>query len=456
MRRPVILTTTLATATIAAALVVSLLVLPAARETISRATVSTEAEPTGVVPGDAADAPTSSPTPTMVAQPEPDIAAKVAPSVVKIQIESNAGSDRSGGHQGETQRGQASGVKIAAGIVTNDHVVADEERVQVVASDGRQGTAVVIRRAPALDLVLLQSDLDLPPLELEGTGEQRQGEAVLVFGYPRPDVLGPGPEVTLTRGLISAIRRDQEGVGYIQTDAAVDPGSSGGAMVNLRGQLIGIPTFGLRGSPSLSFAVRTDAVQSLVHGTSSRPVAPGPVYRAAPGDLLLTPNDLGSDWKAAGGPSAVANDDADVDVPSDGQQTDDEEEQPTATAQLVRGKSTDQGPGFAVLISSVRVEDDATRAHTVWERSVRHPPGGLVRQPDPDVADECRAYRQAMSDRAEIHVLCREENVVIGVAMEGASDVATYAAVAFYTGIMTERVRSGAQEPRAVLTTRPR
>ena len=77
-------------------------------------------------------------------------------------------------------------------------------------------------------------------------------------------------------------------------------------MVDLQGQLIGIPTFGLRGSPSLNFAVRTDAVQSLVDGTSSRQVAAGSVYRAEPGDLLLTSNDLGPDWRAVGGPPATA------------------------------------------------------------------------------------------------------------------------------------------------------
>jgi len=363
---------------------------------------------------------------------------------VQIQIEERAVSGNDGGHQDESRPRQASGVKIAEGIVTTDHVVADAERVQVVTSDGRHGTAVVVRRAPALDLVLLQSDLDLPALELEESGEQRQGEAVLVLGYPRPDALGPSPEPTLTRGLISAIRRDQEGVGYIQTDAAVDPGSSGGAMVNLRGQLIGIPTFGLRGSPSLNFAVRVDAIRSLAHGASSSQVAAGPLYRAEASDLLLTPNDLGPDWKAASGPPATAANDADADVPS-GDERADEADRPTATARLVRGKPTDPGHGFAVVVSSARVEGDAERAHTFWERAVRHPPGGLARQPDPNVADDCRAYRQTVADRAEIHVLCREENVVVGVIMEGASDVATYDAVAFYTGIMTERVRRGGQ-----------
>jgi S1-C subfamily serine protease len=445
MRRPAIVATLLATAVLAVALVVSAVVLPVMRARSWQVTGPTEVEPTGVAPSEAATAPTSSPAATVGAQSEPEIAAKVAPSVVKIQIGGDAPSDGGGERRPEPRPTQASGVKIADGIVTNDHVVADTDRVQVVASDGRHGTATVVRRTPVLDLVLLHADLDLPPLEIEPTGQQRQGEPVLVFGYPRPDALGPGPEVTLTRGLISAIRRDQEGVGYIQTDAAVDPGSSGGAMVNLQGQLIGIPTFGLRGSPSLNFAVRTDAVQSLAQGTSSRQVATGPVYRADPGKLLLTPNDLGPDWKAAGGPPALPSDDVDADVPSGAEQTDDEEDRPSATTALVRGKPTDPASSFAVLVSSVKIEDDAPRAQTFWERSVRHPPGALARQPDPNVADVCRAYRMAAADRAEIHVLCREGNVVVAVAMEGAPDVATYDAAAFYTGIMTERARNGAQ-----------
>jgi S1-C subfamily serine protease len=161
-------------------------------------------------------------TPTVAALSEPEVAARVAPSVVQVLPED------------DSREGQASGVKIAEGILTNDHVVGDAERVRVVAADGRRGTAAVLSRAPALDLVLLEADLDLPAVELEGVGEQRQGETVLLLGYPQPDAVGPGEAPTLTRGLVSAIRRDHEGVTYIQTDAAVDPGSSGGAMVNLR------------------------------------------------------------------------------------------------------------------------------------------------------------------------------------------------------------------------------
>ena len=135
---------------------------------------------------------------------------------------------------------------------------------------------------------------------------------------------------------------------------------------------------------------------------------------------------------------------ADVNASSGGE-TDRRRGSPAAIAQFVRGKPSDARQGPSVLVSSVRVEDDATRAHVFWERSVRHPPGGLERQPDPNVADVCRAYRQAASGRAEVHVMCREENVVVGVAMEGSPDVATYEAAAFYTGIMTERARAGAR-----------
>jgi S1-C subfamily serine protease len=51
--------------------------------------------------------------------------------------------------------------------------------------------------------------------------------------------------VTLTHGMVSAVRRDQEGVTYLQTDAPMDPGTSGGAVVNMRGHVVGVPSFGL-------------------------------------------------------------------------------------------------------------------------------------------------------------------------------------------------------------------
>jgi hypothetical protein len=368
------------------------------------------------------------PKPTAPALSEAEIAAGVAPSVVQVLTEDESK------HGGEPEEGRASGVKIAEGIITNDHVVGDAESVQVVAPDGRRSTATVVRRAAVLDLVLLQTDLEVPAVTLEGASGQRRGETVLVLGYPRPDALGDGEDVTLTRGLVSAIRQDHEGVTYIQTDAGVDPGSSGGAMVNLRGRLIGIPTFGVRGSRSLNFAVSADAVQALLRMPTPGPAPAGPLYGGDPRDVPLEPDDLGPGWKSimdrmrtderanAGGEGLPAS----------------------AATELVRENPADPAGAFAALLSRVWVQEDAQRAQILWERTIRHAPGGLTRLADPNVADGCRAYTRTEGDRADLHVLCREENVVVA-RMQGTRDIATYDAITFYTGIMTERVRNASR-----------
>src|SRR4051794_28350773 len=87
----------------------------------------------------------------------------------------------------------------------------------------------------------LVSDLSLPAAQLESAADQRPGETVLVVVYPWPDTLG-GTAVTLTHGLNVTLRKDQEGVTYLQTDGPMDPGVSGGVVVNLRGHLVGIPS----------------------------------------------------------------------------------------------------------------------------------------------------------------------------------------------------------------------
>jgi hypothetical protein len=399
---------------IVTALAGALLATPPAQATFSRATALTTAPPS---------------TPIALTLSEPEVAARVAPSVVQVLTDDEAAERGAPG----VAEGRASGVKVAEGIVTNDHVVGDAERVHVVTSDGRRGTAVVVSRAAALDLVLLRTDLDLPAIALEGVKEQRQGETVLVLGYPRPDALGPGEDVTLTRGLISAIRRDHEGVTYIQTDATMNPGSSGGAVVNLRGNLIGIPTVGVRGSESLNLAVSADGVQALLQVAPPGAAPAGPLYRGDPREVLLTPDDLGPEWGATRGALPVAR----------GRGDGTEAIRRSAEAELVRGDPMGRGRGSAALLSMARVQDDAQRAQLFWERTIRHAPGGLTRLPDPNVADACRAYTRAKGGLAELHILCREGNVVVAVVMQGPKNLATYDALAFYTGIMTERVRKG-------------
>lgn len=226
---------------------------------------------TAVPPGSpgATPSPAATPTPVPAALSEADVAARVGPSVVQIV----------------TERGGGSGVKIQQGVVTSAHVVGSLDRVEVVRSDGVRSPAVVSRADFGFDLALLSLDLDLPPLDMEPARLQRQGETVLVFGYPLGHVLGG--QATLTRGLLSAVREPEEGLVLVQTDAAMNPGSSGGAIVNMRGKLIGVSAFGMGINGGLNFGVATESVQALLAGVPGiRPDAYEPDDEVAQARIL--------------------------------------------------------------------------------------------------------------------------------------------------------------------------
>jgi hypothetical protein len=117
------------------------------------------------------------------------------------------------------------------------------------------------------DLALPESDLPIPSLNMEFMGQQRQGDEVLVLGYPL-GLSDAGGQATLTRGIISSTLKDTKtGQALIQTDAAVNHGNSGGAMVNMQGSLIGIPSYGLRtnGGQGVNFAIAVDTVNAFLN-----------------------------------------------------------------------------------------------------------------------------------------------------------------------------------------------
>ena len=142
------------------------------------------------------------------------------------------------------QSGSGSGVIISADgyIVTNNHVVADADEIEVSLYDRRTFKATVIGLDPQTDLALIKIDAqDLPTLEYGNSEELKVGEWVLALGNPF------NLNSTVTAGIVSAKARSIGILGggssiesYIQTDAAVNPGNSGGALVNVEGKLIGI------------------------------------------------------------------------------------------------------------------------------------------------------------------------------------------------------------------------
>ena len=162
-----------------------------------------------------------------------------------------------------------SGVIIDAArgyVVTNNHVIEGADRIVVTLEDGRSFAARVVGRDPATDLAVLQIPAEgLSELPLGDSDRLRVGDVVLAIGNP----FGLGQ--TVTSGIVSALGRSgltPEGFeDFIQTDAAINPGNSGGALVNSRGELVGINTAIITpagGNVGIGFAVPSNMVRAVV------------------------------------------------------------------------------------------------------------------------------------------------------------------------------------------------
>lgn len=180
------------------------------------------------------------------------------------------------GHpQGGTQQREAkaggSGVIISEDgyIVTNNHVIEGATKLRVTLPDGRAFDAKTIGTDPATDVALIKIDASgLPTLPFGSSDDLRLGEWVLAIGYPME------LQSTITAGIVSAKARqlgalnNRYGIeSFIQTDAAVNPGNSGGALVNTRGELVGINTIIKTSTGSYvgySFAVPETIVRKVV------------------------------------------------------------------------------------------------------------------------------------------------------------------------------------------------
>ena len=204
---------------------------------------------------------TSSGGTTLEAQQETAIA-KVEPTVVELEV--------------TTAQGQqiGSGVIIDAkgDIVTNNHVVSGEQTIVVVLANGSRVQAQLIGTAAANDLavVRIQPFANMTVAQLGDSSKLVVGQEVLAIGNPL------GITETATRGIVSALNRsvtESNGTtisNAVQTDAAVNPGNSGGALINLQGQLVGIPTLTAVNTESntaasgVSFAIPSNLVQTVV------------------------------------------------------------------------------------------------------------------------------------------------------------------------------------------------
>lgn len=172
-------------------------------------------------------------------------------------------------------------------VVTNFHVVQNAQQIRVQLKDGRQADATVVGVDPDTDLAVLRIALkNVPAMTLGRSDRLRVGDPVLAIGNP----LGLGQ--TVTQGIVSATGRGRLGVStfenFIQTDAAINFGNSGGALVDGRGMLIGINTAVLSreaGIEGIGFAIPVD----LVRGVVDEILAKG---RVARGWVGVVPQDI--------------------------------------------------------------------------------------------------------------------------------------------------------------------
>ena len=157
-------------------------------------------------------------------------------------------------------------------IVTNHHVVADADQIQVQLADGRVAEAKVVGRDPDTDLALLRIDLpDLPSIRLGRSDALAVGDIVLAIGNPI------GLSQTVTQGIVSATGRAQLGLAtyenFIQTDAPINVGNSGGALINSRGELVGINTAVIAktlGVEGIGFAIPVNLVRGVINEINTR------------------------------------------------------------------------------------------------------------------------------------------------------------------------------------------
>ena len=174
---------------------------------------------------------------------------------------------RAGGGQ-QTQVGTGSGVIISADgyIVTNNHVVKDAKELEITLNNNKTYKAKLVGTDSKMDIALLKIDADekLPYATFGDSDNLKVGEWVLAVGNPY------NLTSTVTAGIVSAKARDLSNNGiqsFIQTDAAVNPGNSGGALVNTRGELIGINTMISSQTGSYvgySFAVPSNLTRKIV------------------------------------------------------------------------------------------------------------------------------------------------------------------------------------------------
>jgi S1-C subfamily serine protease len=184
----------------------------------------------------------------------------VSPSVVHVQVR--------GARQGRLAQGSGSGTILSPdGIVlTNNHVVEGASAIELALTDGRRIAARVLGRDPDTDIAVLRAETGerLPAAKLGNSKKIKPGQIAIAIGNPF------GFESTVTAGIVSAVGRSLRAQNgrliddVIQTDAALNPGNSGGPLVNSRAEVIGVNTAVIMGAQGICFSVASNMAQHVL------------------------------------------------------------------------------------------------------------------------------------------------------------------------------------------------